>query len=240
MIKRDSFFLNIPKNIDKRQIFLLEGIRFCFESIFLNYLTLQNELEYISTNPLREQSHALIFKEAWQQIDTTHRLTNLISSLALYNEDNKNKKDSDFEFLKEVKPFRNTFQHLDERIDEFMLDLNAPLWGSISWLMVKDDNHINSFILSIGHPREDFESQIINPAGKIIEHKIDRITLESIQKNKNDTIVKIDLSSLYSKTERLIKQLELQFKDQIIELTDQLDKEILLQDTLLCLEFKVS
>lgn len=233
MLDKDSIFFNIPRNLDKKQAFLLEGIRICFNSIFVSHFTLRDELEYISVNPKRKHSHTLIFKEAWQQIDITHRLCNLILSFGIYNEE-------DIIYLKEVKPFRNTFQHIDERIDEFISELNAPLWGNISWLRINDGknvNSINSYVLTAGHPGKDFKTTIINPAGKTFKGTLDFITLESVKKNENEKIVAIDLSNLYRRTESLIEKLELEVKNQIDELRkDILQEEILAQDIFACVK----
>ncbi len=69
----------------------MEGIRYCANSIFLSYSTLYNELDYISINSFRDQSCTIIFKEAWNQIDSTYRLTNLLSAMYSYNGDIENR-----------------------------------------------------------------------------------------------------------------------------------------------------
>lgn len=214
MITKESSFFKLPKNLNEKQIFLIEGIRLCFNSISLSHKTLFNELVYISNNNLRKESHTLIFKEAWQQIDISHRLYNLLLSFGFHTT-------NDLVFLKQVKSLRNTFQHIDERIDEFLSEVSAPLWGNITWVRVNDESSmssINSYVLTAGHARHNSSVTLINPAGKIFREKLDFITLESVQKNAADKIVTIDLSTLFRTTENLIKELE-------IELAKQMDDQ---------------
>lgn len=239
LIGKDSILNKIPPNLEQRQIFLLEGIRYCGNSIFISFLTLKKELEYVSNNSLRSQSCSIIFKEAWSQIDSTHRLTNLLSALYSYDPENEKASGDDFEYLLQVKPFRHTFQHLDERIDELLLELNAPVWGNISWANFLNKEQCKAFVLSAGHPRNNFESRIVNPAGQTIQGPIDLITIEAVQKDINEKIARINLSELYRRTEKVIKKIEEQTEEQISEYKKEgLVDGNLGQDLLVCVNMK--
>jgi len=235
LITKDSILNKIPVNLDQRQVFLLEGIKYCANSISLSYISLFNEIEYISSNSLREHSCSLIFKEAWNQIDSTYRLTNLLSAISNKNPNQPAKQGENFEFLLQTKSFRNTFQHLDERIDELMLELNAPVWGNISWVKVINQTTVKSYVLSAGQPRNNFASGIINPAGKELRTPIDLITIEAIQKKANEPVSIINLTELYSRTEFLIKKLSEELEPQ---LSPFLDSGVLPQEMMITLDIE--
>ena len=214
--------------MNQKQIFLLEGIRYCANSISISYDTLSTELDLVSSHHGTEFSFDLIFKEAWSQIDTTYRLTNLLK--AIYKTDSRFIEKDDFKFLAKTKPFRNSFQHLDERIDGILLKLNQPVWGTLSWLKIIDKSSVNSYILSAGHPRKDFKSRAINPMGLTVTPPIDKITIEAVQRDENDPVIRIELSELYKRTKNLIGKLEESLEE---KLSPHLTNGILPQDMLM-------
>jgi hypothetical protein len=235
LFKTDSIFNKIPANLNQRQIFLLEGIRFCANSISLSFEKLYDEIFYISHNSLKEESSTIIFKEAWSQIDTTYRLTNLIKSFAGNSDLSKVKPGGNFEYLLKAKPFRNSFQHIDERIDEILLELNAPIWGNISWLKTENKDLVKSFVISAGHPRDDFENKIINPLELHLIDIVDFITIESVQKKFQEPILSINLSELYRRTKLVIEKISSDLESQFVSLTQM---EILTQDVLICVDME--
>jgi hypothetical protein len=220
LIPKNSIFNTVPKNLNQRQVFLLEGIRYCANSISFSYWAMYNEIIYISNNNPRENSYYLVFKEAWNLIDSTYRLTNLITAVSEQSPDKNVKKGENFEFLLQTKSFRNTFQHLDERIEEQILKLNAPVWGTISWLKFVNPNLVKSFVLGAGHPRDKFPFRISNPAGQKLRVPIDKITIEAIQRNASEPISSLDLTELFHRTEIIIKKmdqdLEKQWRPQLV------------------------
>ena len=184
-------------------------------------------IEFISSNGLRDESSVIIFKEAWNQIDTTYRLTNFVRSISANWDETKIKPGGSFEYLMKTKPFRNSFQHIDERIDEYLLTLNAPIWGNISWLKIIDKDSLQAFVISAGHPRNDFNNKIPNPIGLEFKSNIDHITIEAVQKNSSEPISIINLSELYRQTEILVQKMT---KDLEQQLSSQLTNGILMQD----------
>lgn len=226
MIDKNSFFLNIPINLEIRQIFIFEGIRICAQSIHLAHIALLNELLAVSTNNKRENSFSIIFKEAWFMIDASHRLFKLISQLP----ENENAvEDNDLASLASLRLIRNTFHHVDEKIDEFMVEMNAPIWGSLTWLWGIDDDNINSFSLTLGCPRENFEYRVCNPHGVIMKQRLDVIILESVKKDKADKAIIINLSDLYNNVVNIIKKLDSSLKNQLNK-NEEVAKDSLPQD----------
>ena len=230
LINKESIFNTIPINVNQRQVFLIEGIRFCVNSISLSFEKLFSEIEFISSNGIREESSVIIFKEAWNQIDTTYRLTNFIKAISTTWDESKIKPGGNFEYLMKTKPFRNSFQHIDERIDEYLLTLNAPIWGNISWLKMINQDSVQAFVISAGHPRNDFNNKLQNPLGLEFKSHIDHISIEAVQKNKDEPISNINLSELYRRTEIIVQKMN---KDLEQQLSSQLINVILLQDFLI-------
>lgn len=233
LINKESIFNKIPTNLDQRQIFLIEGIRFCVNSISLSFEKLSNEIEFISSNGLRDESSVIVFKEAWSQIDSTYRLTNFIRAISKNWDESKIKPGGNFEYLMQTKPFRNSFQHIDERIDEYLLTLNAPIWGNISWLKMITQDTLQAFVISAGHPRNDFNNKIQNPLGLEFKSHIDHISIEAVQKNKNEPISSINLSELYRRTEILVQKMNNDLEQQ---LSSQLFNGILPQDFMITVD----
>jgi len=212
LIKDDSIFQKIPIILDKKQVYLIEGIRYCANSISLSYISLVDNLSKISERSSNKSGlYYSVYKEAWAMIDSTYRLTCFISALSVSD----GEASDDFKFLLETKSLRNTFEHLDERIDEIIVKINAPLWGNISWLKVIDDQNGKLFYLSAGHPNEKFESILINPSGKLIDGEINCITLETIQRKKDDHVIILDLSELYKRTEKIIQKMTHELEAQL-------------------------
>ena len=236
LINKESIFNKIPIHLDQRQVFLIEGIRFCVNSISLSFEKLLSEIESISSNGLRNESSVIIFKEAWSQIDTTYRLTNFIKAISTNWDESKVKPGGNFEYLMKTKPFRNSFQHIDERIDEYLLTLNAPIWGNISWLKMINQDSLQAFVISAGHPRNDFNNKIPNPLGLEFKSHIDHITIEAVQKNSNEPISSINLSELYRRTEILVQKMN---KDLEHQLSSQLANGILTQDFMITVDMVV-
>jgi hypothetical protein len=223
IISKESPLRKIPVNLDTRQVFIFEGIRYCADMISLGFQILHNELVTVSAEEkLNDHSCTLIFKEAWGMIDTTHRLLKLMALCVDSEEEGgdteivENSPADHYRFLKNsIRNARNTFQHLDERIDELLIPMNAPVWGNMSWLKIENKDLIKSFVLCSGHPREQYESTIINPAGLKFKAAIDRITIEIVQKSAPNNIMRIELDDLVYRVERLIQSIESQLEAQI-------------------------
>jgi hypothetical protein len=238
LIASGSALTKIPKDLDRRQVFLLEGIVQCAASLDFSMAILVNELEMLSHDKPKEGSENsifdrgyLIFKEAWNFIDTCTRLASLLEMISIPSPDPK----PILENLQKAKGFRNTYQHLDERIEEFMVDANTPVWGGLNWLVIKDYGcKIYSYIY--GGRRYGTHSHLINPAGLTIHPPIDHITLEAVQRNEGLSLSTINLSELYQSAGILIEKLEKETEKKVLELKLE---EFWDRGTLISLEFVV-
>ena len=214
MISKDSILNSIPLEMRRKDIFILEGIRYASNILDITFKNLEQTLLKTSNS---EESHKTdfytIFKEAWSFIDFSWKLRNILILLEM-EEDKKNHEKNnsiDISFLEQTKDFRNTFQHLDDRINEVIVIENAYVWGTLSWLYMNEAPTVMSFSIAAGVPRGS--ANIINPIGERIKLPISHITLDSINRGKKK--ISINLSELYEKIKILIENFEMIITPQI-------------------------
>ena len=221
LIDFDSVLFKIPTNVDKKLNYLLDGIRYCANSIFLSNYSLKENLKIIShdytvNNTVNNLLFYSVYKEAWSMIDSTYRLRNFLSPFNFSEDINLTE---NYNYLLKTKPFRNTFEHMDERIDEINIKYDVSLWGNISWIKCVDKINSDLFIISSGHFQGGGIPRISVPESNLNIGEIGNITIESIQKKAGDHIVSLDLSELYVRTESILQQfthrLEKQFAQQL-------------------------
>lgn len=206
MLATNSPLSKLPPELRRRDVFLIEGIRYAIGAIDESYNALVSELRRLSKESGDSKNDYYgLFKEVWSIIDFGWRLRALFLQFdtAPGNEEDSRKK-IDLDFLDSLKEFRHTFQHLDERIDEAMVDENAYVWGYLSWLHVLSPTSIESCGIAPGHPRGTVT--VINPAGLVVTPPLCHITLETINRKKEK--ITINLSQLVSDIAGLTKQFE--------------------------------
>jgi len=213
-MRETSILSSIPTKLNRKDVFILEGIRYAFNIIQLSYDTLFEELTIISkmekTEKINSQHYYSIFKEAWAIIDFSWKLRNLIiqidspDSAAQKEFNEESGQVLNMDFFSKIRDFRNTFQHLDERIGEVIVQENDSVWGNISWIYVIDRQTIHSCLLYPGHPRTS--SDIINPGGLRIDSPVCHITLTSINRKRDK--LKINISDFMIELDEFMKKLE--------------------------------
>ena len=82
-----------------------------------------------------------------------------------------------------VNGFRNTFQHIDERIEECLLELDMPFYGMISWeINLGQENTIHKFFALSGLYISRGKLQYRIEKKEIPENKLNDITLQTFVK----------------------------------------------------------
>jgi len=217
LIQEKSILNRIPKVLNARQIFLLEGIRYSANSMSLCYERLFEELNIISVDPkianTKNESFYIIINDAWNLIDWTNRFTVLLNSLS--TKDKSTPHGENISFLLKTKEFRNTLQHLEERIDEHFISLKSPMWGCISWTQFVNPKLLRGYTLMAGHARDGFLLPMNNPLGNLITPPIDHITLHSIVKRPSFHVESLNLSELYQRAQNIITKLEIDLEPQL-------------------------
>ncbi len=219
IIEKDSIFLKIQVALDKRDVSILEGIRYSINMISLSYSNLENVLQNISSKDKPDSIEFYSsFKEVWSIIDGVTRLENLIQLIIKYPSDASLTEIDpvNIDFLREAKAFRNTLQHLDERIDETILKNNLTVWGVLHWMHSEDGEVYHSCTLFPGHVRKGYSADIPMHFGEEFTPPVDKIILESVKVSGANPIIRINISSLIYKIKALTlnfeKQLEYQLK----------------------------
>lgn len=211
---KETIFNNIPTEMRRKDVFVLEGIRYAYGMINLTYKNLEILLLHASTKKESESINFYgIFKEAWSLIDLSWRLRNIICLLENKSTENNKSKLLDLSFFNPVREFRNTLQHLDERIEEVLVVQNDYLWGTLSWLYTKDAQKFLSISMAPGHPRSSVSVNAINPAGQNIKIPLSHITLDSL--NRQKLRISLNLTELYEQIDRMLLDLDAILRPQI-------------------------
>lgn len=199
MILKPTSPLNfIPTELGHERFMLLDSLRFTLEMIDYNYEQLLKNLEFSSNGTMK--NHNRIFNYSWSLIDHSYRFYKLYKKL-------NSSENSIITKLKYIEKFRNTIQHLDERVYETILKNNRPIYGTIKCVIndVKK-NEVYSLILVSGI----FNSENITfsqHAQTGYKEFINDIFLETDTKKKDDTN-EINLSELIVHISEIISQLE--------------------------------
>lgn len=222
IIKKDSVLYNLPTGLALKDLLILDSIRFTAELIEYNYSLFFKELENIShkyENNKAEFKKDLIpvFNSCWSIIDNCQRL---IKQYKLLPSDNKH---SLITKLAYITPLRNTFQHMDERIEECLIEFEMPFYGVISWeVNLNDDEMTQKFFLISGLyiPRGKLDLKIekkINPLNEIVDIKLETFIRKGRKPNFKYKKVEVNISDLYQQIKSIIMKFEDKLNIQFME-----------------------
>lgn len=182
-----SVFKNLPIEMDSYQRLVFDSIRITFEMIEYDFNLLEKELQHLSQKNTVKDHVPRVFSHAWGIIDHSSRLIKLFQKLP---------SDSEHKILEPiilVNAFRNTIQHLHERIDESMIENQSPFYGILTWYHKDLKNlELTPKILVCGIAWA-FNANLKIPDVKDSTNEINDITLQTVDKKK--TII-INLSQL--------------------------------------------
>ena len=128
VLKENSILRYLPVQLDKRQFLIFDAIRFSLEIVEKSWNSLLSQVEYIAK---RESDYVKdlprFFGDIWSVIDNVQRFVSLHSLLKI-------ERHSDYlKPIEQIEHFRHTLQHLDERIDQTLIDSDIPVYGVLSW-----------------------------------------------------------------------------------------------------------
>ena len=110
--------------LNEKQLLVLDSLRFTIEMIDYSYLNLEKRIIELSTKT-EERDYPALFLYCWTILDNARRFTRLYKILPT-NTGHQNIKSIEY-----VNSPRNTHQHLDERIDESLIDSKQPFYGTL-------------------------------------------------------------------------------------------------------------
>ncbi|MBP1640519.1 MAG: hypothetical protein H6Q17_2102 [Bacteroidetes bacterium] len=206
ILRTDSILNFLSPKIEKRTLLILDAIRFTIQMIDESWIRLNESLLKYSQQT-SDKNLPDIFLDTWSIVDSSQRFFNLYKMI--HSESNHQILDS----IKHIKSFRNTFEHLDERIDESLLNSVCPFWGALRWKYKnKKIKRIETFLAISG----------INYGS---EHKINvvkyentedlliyNIQIETVDKKGNRIILNLD--ELVSSILKIIEILEITLEAQ--------------------------
>ena len=196
LIHEHSILRYLPP-IDKRQFLILDAVRFSGEIIDNSY----SRLEHFLIDMASEEGGKRIpeaFQYAWNIVDHSQRMLNFLKLLRSESDHERVN-----EILERVKVFRNTFQHMDERIDESILDNDHPVFGKLKWCMSYEGGKaINCIAISgaLLPPSNQYRVGGYSPTLLPTE-----IILESVNRQEN---IEFDISSFMVELKEVVKDLE--------------------------------
>lgn len=209
VLKEDSVLKYLPIGIEKRQLLILDSLRFTLEMIDYGYEQLYQLLLKTSLAGKRVCNLSEIFIHAWNIIDNTKRFYSLYKKMPSDN-DYQNVKNLDF-----LRNFRNTFQHIDQRIDESIMKNEKPIYGTLKWEYkdIEGDKVMNCIAISginlytKNHP---FYFSDLSQSKK----EVNNIILETV-----DTLEmkEVNISELINDLEKITFNLEMQLEEKFKE-----------------------
>ncbi|TRX63278.1 hypothetical protein [Carboxylicivirga sp. M1479] len=216
--KEDSPLYNLPVGLKRKDLLILDSIRFTIELIEENYSSLDKELKGLSYKHGNKKKNLIpTFNFCWSIIDNIQRFIKLYKLLPTNNNHELIKE------LSKVTPLRNTFQHMDERVEECLLEYDMPFYGTVSWLInFGKDNFLHKFYALSGLYIPVKEKQLRIEKRDLPIDELHKITLQTfIRKGRKSTVIyekkEIDLSELYVNFKSIIHQLEVNLSEQFIK-----------------------
>jgi hypothetical protein len=199
ILSKNSPLKYLPRELKGEQLLIFDSIRITLEMIEHNYSCLEERLLKISKPENKKEEISAIFNYAWNIIDNTSRFIKIYKELP---------SESDYKVLnsiKHVNSFRNTFQHLNERINESLLKNKSPFYGILIWFYQNPiTNEINPMTLISGiqyGSSLEFTMPDLTKSNKEINH----IWIQTVDKNK---IIRTDISQIILDLKSICEQNE--------------------------------
>jgi hypothetical protein len=205
IVKKDSPIYKIPKEVSPKEILLLEGIRYSANMALVSYGRLRTLLHELSIEERPFDYWYCALNDAWGVIDSANRfykLTNkLIPNLELPIKIEYNN----------FKKLRDSFHHLEERIEEKQTKEHFPLFGVLTWTYFNPDvseNDAKIIVFAPGIQQGEKEFQISKPFGKDFRIPIDHIYLTASERALKSSPVKVEIVNIIASIESSVKKIE--------------------------------
>ncbi len=203
-IKKDSVLRNLPA-FNKRTILILDSVRFTYDIISYSFKKLEEcLLETSKQNGNKKVPESFMY--AWNIIDHSQRLTKIIQNLNSQTDHAVVKR-----IAEDIRLPRNTYQHMDERIDQCLISKEIPFFGKLKWVYSPVESNFHRDFMAISGAYFSSSNKFV--VGEYSEtHEISKIILET--SDKHDSI-NVDISSLYEQIKNYINDLEMKLENGI-------------------------
>ncbi|MFP9097624.1 hypothetical protein ACLI09_01100 [Flavobacterium sp. RHBU_24] len=205
LIETSSPLKRLPKEIGRKDILIFDSLRFTCEIIeHAHHQLMANilELSYGTSN----KHLPSVFGYAWSIIDQTVRLSNICKRLPW------EKENEIVGHLSYLKDFRNTYQHLDERIQKALLENELPFYGVISWVY-KTKNTLKFELCQLvsGNWISGRAAQQTVPEINLESPEIIDLLLHTV--NRKGEIINVNLENVIEDVKSLVVEIENRFRD---------------------------
>jgi len=170
MIASDSPFKNLPRNLDRKQAFFLDGLRHAVEICDLAYQRLTSGIAQLALTHGKvpqPDSYAVYFLDAWAFVDAVDRFRCLWAAQpnaasvpsphtpkALQTQ------------LSAIRRVRNIADHIAQRADQ-SISINAAALGILAWVTHVSDSPLvaKTCLIRPGHANGTFNGHFSIPQG---------------------------------------------------------------------------
>jgi hypothetical protein len=179
LISKDSPIRRPPAEFSRRQVLILDGIRYAAEMAQIAYERLDAHLQGIAASPSepRVRDTAAAMRDAWSIVDSAHRLRDLVANLpglphSLWKRLLQ-------ERTEDVAELRDCVQHQLERIDD-LISNGGQMWGYLSWAEVRNARHTGTwFMMTAGSDYVGDQWLFVGPAVLPFEVPTGRVRLNA-------------------------------------------------------------
>jgi hypothetical protein len=146
LIPEDSPLRQPPRAFSRRQMLILDGIRYAAEMAHLAYDRLYRNLQgtAASLNEPRAQDTASAMLDAWSIVDSAHRFRDLVENMPGLG--NSTWKRLLRDRTEDVAELRDCVQHQLGEIDD-LISHGGQFWGYLSWAEVRDGRHTGKWLM---------------------------------------------------------------------------------------------
>lgn len=184
---------SLPEYLHPRDVLRLDGVRIAAQIIHTELFEIHRLLHEISFSEKKPHSHH-VFHACWSVVDNAHRLNRFAR---IYQESGLLKVNSlAHDILHKVEMLRHSHQHIDERVDQALVEHEQVLFGYLSWVARKNVESSEGSIYSLvsGHyPYPNQHFSVLNPAGRELLNTIDLVTIKAMGKNRDKSFVPVEL-----------------------------------------------
>lgn len=227
-----SPFQNLPKDLNNKEVLVLDGIGQSLDIFEFAYQSLHQELFAHSIDSITksERSYMPAFANAWTTIDFVARLFKALKSYHRLEELTSVKAFIGDKDVGAARRLRNQNQHFDEKFEN-LLEKRRSIWGNLLWCFIPqrfaDSAQFDAHVLTSGITRSTFVDFPM-PEGEIqIDRGIANVYLDAF-----DVIVSI--SELRKVVSKVRAEVEASLKQEFA------GKETRLNRQHLCMSFATS
>jgi len=214
IIPSGSNFRNPPKVLIRKQVVIFNAIRYSLDICDIAFDRLKINLhEFSYPKNMEQPSFPYLFSDVWLIVHNMYIFKNICKTHFGIKEN-----DTLFKNLKELKYFRDTFQHIDHRISQILTENDQPIFGKLSWYSPNELNpnegKINALFSGSFTNKDEIKLNCVNPLSK---GHINDIEFTIITRTNSDCFEEksILINKLIEDAKNIIENFEIQINEQL-------------------------